>query len=309
MAVFTDLQDVPAFRNAALTIGTFDGVHLGHCSILQEVRRHAAESGGESVLITFEPHPRRVLFPHQPLKLLTPLHQKLSLITAQGIDHVVVAPFSPEFARLSADAYIRDFLVHHFRPHSIVIGYDHRFGHDRSGDIALLRRYETQFHYRTYEIPARLIADAAVSSTKIRNALLAGQVQDAARMLGRPYSLCGRVVRGAQLGRTIGYPTANLQALEPDQLLPATGVYAVQVRHQGLWHPAMLNIGYRPTVDGNSTQLHIEAHLFDFMGDLYDASLELSFVARLRDEQRFDGLDALKAQLYRDEQQARSLLG
>lgn len=299
MAIYRHTGELPSFHHTVLTIGTFDGVHSGHKTILNEVIRHAQEEGRESVLITFEPHPRKLLFPDQPLKLLTPLEEKLQLITEAGINHVVVAPFTHAFSQLNATDYIQDFLVHYFRPQSIIIGYDHHFGHDRTGNIRMLQQYEQVFGFTVHEIPAHLIEEAAVSSTKIRKALESGQVQDAAQMLGRNYSLKGTVIHGAKRGRTIGYPTANLKPADPEQLIPATGVYAVQVRHNGHWYGGMLNIGYNPTVTDEG-RLHIEVHIFDFDQTVYDETLELLFVARLRDELKFASLDELIEALHQD---------
>lgn len=307
MAIFTDINSLPVFRNAVITIGTFDGVHLGHKVILDEVVKHAADMNGESILLTFEPHPRKLLFPDQPLKLLTPLEEKIALITATGIQHVVVVPFTKEFASLSADAYIKDFLVKKFEPACIVIGYDHHFGSDRKGNIEMLKAYAGDYHYKLYEIPAQLIDEAAVSSTKVRNAVTEGRIADANAMLGRDYSLAGKVVKGAQLGKTLGFPTANLVPIDPEQLVPANGVYAVRVKYNEAWYDAMLNIGIRPTVS-KDLQLHIEAHLFDFSSDLYDQELELAFVERLRDEQKFPSIDALREQLVRDAETAKTAL-
>lgn len=307
MAIFTDINNLPVFRNAVITIGTFDGVHLGHRVILDEVVKHAADMNGESILLTFEPHPRKLLFPDQPLKLLTPLEEKIALITAAGIQHVVVVPFTKEFAALSADAYIKDFLVKKFEPACIVIGYDHHFGSDRKGNIEMLKAYAGDYHYQLYEIPAQLIDEAAVSSTKVRNAVTEGRIADANAMLGRNYSLAGKVVKGAQLGRTLGFPTANLVPIDPEQLVPANGVYAVRIKYNEVWYDAMLNIGIRPTVS-RDLQLHIEAHLFDFSSDLYDQELELAFVERLRDEQKFPSIDALREQLVKDAETAKTAL-
>lgn len=307
MAIFTDINSLPVFRNAVITIGTFDGVHLGHRVILDEVVKHAAGINGESILLTFEPHPRKLLFPDQPLKLLTPLEEKIALITGAGIQHVVVVPFTKEFAALSADAYIKDFLVKKFEPACIVIGYDHHFGSDRKGNIEMLKAHADDYHYKLYEIPAQLIDEAAVSSTKVRNAVTEGRIADASTMLGRSYTLAGKVVKGAQLGRSLGFPTANLVPIDPEQLMPANGVYAVRVKHDKKWYNAMLNIGIRPTVS-KDLQLHIEAHLFEFSGDLYDHELELAFVERLRDEQKFASLDALKEQLAKDAETAKKAL-
>ncbi len=305
MAVFFDINNLPAFHKPVITIGTFDGVHMGHRTILQQVVKHARQIEGESILLTFEPHPRKVIFPDQPLKLLTPLEKKIELVQQTGIHHIVVVPFTKAFAALSAQEYIEDFLVKKFAPEAIVIGYDHRFGHDRTGSIELLKQYSGKHHYKVHEISAQLIDEAAVSSTKIRHALQAGKVEEAERMLGRPYELTGIVTKGAQLGRTIGFPTANIVPAGTEKLIPAVGVYAILAQRDNNKDACkgMLNIGYRPTVS-NDMQLHIEAHLFNFNADIYGETIEVRFVARLRDEQKFPSLDALKEQLARDKEDA-----
>lgn len=301
--VYHNTDHLPAFRNTVITIGTFDGVHLGHKAILQRVVKHAREIDGESVLITFEPHPRKLIFPNQPLKLLTPLKEKLELVSQEGIEHIVVVPFTRDFSNLTADQYIKDFLVKKFHPHSIVIGYDHHFGYDRTGNIDLLKKYADELGYQVYEICAQLIDEAAVSSTKIREALNEGRVSEAAHMLGRHYSLKGLVTGGAKLGRTIGYPTANVMPEDAEQLIPANGVYAIRAKWKGNTYDGMMNIGFRPTVT-KEIHLHIEAHLFDFNQDIYDQQLEVIFIDRLRDEQKFPSIDALKEQLHRDKEAA-----
>ena len=301
MAIYTSIDHLPAFTKAVLTVGTFDGVHTGHRAILQQVVSHAEETGGESVLLTFEPHPRKLLFPDQPLGIITPLDEKLQLITAAGIDHIVVVPFTPAFAALSAQEYITGFLVGRFHPAGIVIGYDHRFGHDRAGNIDLLKQYATAGNYTITEIPAQLIDEAAVSSTKIRNAVEEGRVQDAAHMLGRNYTLAGNVVHGNKLGRTLGYPTANLQPHSPEQIIPANGIYAIHATHAGATYKGMLSIGYNPTVTDRK-ELRIEANLFDFDKDIYGDALELSFTRKLRDEQKFNSLEELTAQIDKDKE-------
>lgn len=308
MAIFTDLNQLGEFKNAVLTVGTFDGVHTGHKAILKEVVNHARAVNGTSVLLTFEPHPRKLLFPEQPLGIITPLAKKLELITNEGIAHVVVVPFTREFANLSATEYIAHFMVGIFHPHSIIIGYDHHFGHDRKGDLALMEHYAPVYNYELVEIPAQLIADAAVSSTKIRHALTAGHVEDAATMLGRHYSLRGTVVHGNKLGRTLGYPTANLQPTNAEQIIPAIGIYAIQAIHNGNRYNGMLSIGVNPTVT-DKKELRIEANLFDFDKDIYDNELELVFVKRLRNEQKFDSLDSLVAQIHQDKKDALNYLG
>jgi riboflavin kinase/FMN adenylyltransferase len=299
MAIHLSTGNLPTFKNAVITIGTFDGVHKGHQAILNKVVDHARAIGEESVLITFEPHPRKLIFPDQKIEILTPLDEKLKLIARTGIQHIVVAPFTKEFAAMSASEYIAEFLVKYFNPKSIVIGYDHHFGHDRKGNISLLNKVKETYGFDVVEISAQLIDDATVSSTKIRHAVHHGNVQDAAHMLGRNYVLSGTVIKGAQLGRTIGFPTANIKPSDDEQLIPAVGVYAIRVLYNDASYNAMLNIGYRPTVS-NEQKLNIEAHLFNFDQDVYEATFDIQFVQRLRDEQKFISLDELKLQLAKD---------
>lgn len=301
MAVFFDIDHLPEFKNVVLTIGTFDGVHQGHKAILQKVTEHAKAVNGESVLITFDPHPRKLLFPHQPLGIITPLSQKLQLITDASIQHIVVVPFTKEFSEFSAQQYIEDFLVRRFHPHSIVIGYDHRFGHDRRGDLSLLEQYAAQYNYELIEIPAQLIEDATVSSTKIRQAINNGDMEYVSHMLGRNYSLSGVVVHGNQLGRTIGYPTANLQPSDTEQIIPGIGIYAIYAIYDGIQYSAMLSIGYNPTVT-DKKELRIEANIFDFDKDIYGQQLTIVFIKRLRGEEKFSSLDALTDQLHKDKE-------
>ncbi|MCB0696893.1 MAG: riboflavin biosynthesis protein RibF, partial [Chitinophagaceae bacterium] len=203
MAIYYSIDDLPDFSNPVITIGTFDGVHMGHKVILKEVHNYGRKIGGETVLLTFEPHPRKLIFPDTPIEILTPLDKKVGLITNEGIQYIVVVPFTKDFASQSAEQYISDFLVKLFRPSVIIIGYDHQFGHDRKGDISLLRSMQKQYGYEVVEIPAQLIDEATVSSTKIRKALKSGAVSEATAMLGRNYTILGTVQKGAQLGRTI----------------------------------------------------------------------------------------------------------
>lgn len=299
MSVFYNTDNLPVFKNPVLTIGTFDGVHEGHRKILKEVTSHAASVKGESIVITFEPHPRKLLFPEQSLRLITPLAEKIKLITASGIDHIVVVPFTKAFSGVTARDYITDFLVRYFHPKHIIIGYDHHFGHDRTGNIHLLKQMETEYGYHVFEIPAQLIDEAAVSSTKIRNALLKGRVEDAAHMLGRNYTISGKVIEGRQLGRTIGYPTANIDPSDADQLVPANGIYAVRVVIDKKYYDGMLSIGINPTVSDTNT-VHIEVNIFDFEADIYGVEIEIVFVRWLREEEKFRSLEALKDQLAKD---------
>ncbi len=305
MAVFTDINQLPQFKNTVLTVGTFDGVHQGHITILNQVVAKAAEVGGESVLVTFDPHPRKFLFPHQPLGLITPLESKIELVTETGIDHVVVVPFNTDFSRLTAKGYIEKFLVANFHPKVIILGYDHRFGHDRLGDIHMLRHYQPTYQYELVEIPAQLIDAAAVSSTRIRNAIKDGRIEEANTMLGRNYSIKGSVVKGRQLGRTIGFPTANLTPADESQKLPGNGVYVIACTYNDMIYMGMANIGYAPTVT-EKKEIKIEANLFDFDFDIYGEHIEIAFLKKIRNEEKFQSLDHLKARLALDKEEALS---
>ena len=307
MKVFYGIDRLPSFEKPVLTIGTFDGVHQGHQSILQSVVNEAKAINGTSVLITFEPHPRKLIFPDEPLKLLCTLEERLALVANAQIDVVVVVPFTKEFAALSAEKYISNFLVAQFRPFLIIIGYDHRFGHDRTGDITMLRSYAHQYQYELKEISAHLILAAAVSSTKVRNLLLDGNVSAAHEMLGTAYSISGKVIRGAQRGRTIGFPTANIALPDIDKLVPKMGVYAVTILIKDHWYKGMLNLGYNPTVVTDN-EVKIEVHLFDFHQDIYDQELKVCFISRLRNEQKFESIEALKSQLQQDKVAAMAAL-
>lgn len=307
MAVFHNIDNLPAFNKAVITVGTFDGVHKGHRVIINEVVSHAQKVGGESVLITFDPHPRKLLFPDEPLGIITPLEDKERLLQEAGISHIIVVPFTKEFSNLSAREYVEQFLVGKFNPHSIVIGYDHHFGHDRLGNIEMLKEYAPVYNYKLIEIPAQLIDAAAVSSTRIRTAIKEGRVADAAQMLGRNYSIKGTVVHGNKLGRTIGYPTANIDPLDKEQSIPAIGVYTIQARHKEQLYGAMMSIGYNPTVT-DKKEVRIEANIFDFDLDIYGDELEIIFIERLRNEQKFPSLDALIDQLHVDKKDSLAIL-
>lgn len=302
MRIFLPNEPLPTFRNAVITIGTFDGVHCGHQQIIRHLKKVAEKYQGETVLITFEPHPR-LLLGKQSFELLSPDTEKYQLLRHFGLDNVAVTAFTPQFSQQTPQAYVADFLVQNFAPRCIVIGYDHRFGQNRAGDFVLLEQLSTQYGFDVAEIPKQLVDDMAVSSTKIRNALHEGNVTSAQHLLGYWYPLYGTVVRGQQLGRKIGYPTANIAVSNPLKLVPANGVYAVQVIHNNQPYGGMLNIGIRPTVNG--TNRTTEVHIFDFDEDIYDQTLQINFVERLRNEQKFAGLDALIAQLKQDEIAAR----
>ena len=310
MQVHRDIAQLPHFRNAVVTIGTFDGVHLGHQQILKQMKAEALSLGGETVIITFYPHPRKVLREREKgeVKLLNSLEEKIQLLEAQGIDHLVVVPFTESFASMVAEAYVEDFLVARFHPAVLIIGYDHRFGKNRAGNYTLLEALGPQYGFRVHEIPEHVLHTVTISSTRIRQALLIGQLDEANENLGYTYPLSGVVVEGNKRGRTIGYPTANLDLRDPEKLIPADGVYAVTVRIDGRpgIFKGMMNIGYRPTVDGRHRT--IEVNIFHFSDMIYGETLRVSVCKHLRAEQKFESLDALKSQLADDQILAMAVL-
>ncbi len=313
MQVHRNIDQLPSFKNAILTIGTFDGVHLGHGSIITQMKNLAKEVNGETVILTFHPHPRRIVGKTpQPVLLLNTLPEKISLLENAGIDHLVVIPFTPEFAAQNPQAYVEEFLIRCFQPHTVIIGYDHRFGHNREGDFKLLENYAEKKAFGLVEIPGKVLEASTISSTRIRQALLQGDVKLAANLLGYDYFFEGQVVKGNQLGRTLGYPTANIQLLDNEKLIPANGVYAVLVKlphyngnGDAQWK-GMMNIGVRPTVDGLSRV--IEVNIFDFDADIYGQTIQVTLKHWLRAEQKFSGLQGLKSQLARDKAASQELL-
>ncbi len=292
MRVFKDLNQLPGFKNAVITIGTFDGVHKGHLQLIQRINTLAREAGGESIIITFHPHPRLVINPQDDsLRLLSTIDEKTALLEKFGVDNVVIVPFSRTFSEQEAREYISDFLVRHFTPAYIVIGYDHRFGKDRAGSIELLQELAPEFGYRVEEIPREELEHITISSTKIRNALIEGDVPLANELLGHRYTISGLVVKGLQNGRKLGYPTANIHIDEPYKLVPRKGVYAVRVKHNNRWHGGMLNIGYNPTFDGKVQT--IEVNILDFGAEIYGEFLTIEFIQYIRDELKFTTIEDL----------------
>jgi riboflavin kinase/FMN adenylyltransferase len=317
MKVHYDIDHLPLFKNAVVTIGTFDGVHTGHVQIINQLKKEAINIGGETVIITFDPHPRMIIQGEKKhpggIKLINTLDEKIELLSKKGIDHLVVVPFTASFSEQSAEEYIRDFVVTKFHPHTIIIGYDHRFGKNRQGDYKLLESYQSVGNFMVKEIPEYVLNHLIISSTIIRKALNEGDIKTANDYLGYHYFFEGIVIEGNKLGNTIGYPTANLQITDPYKLVPGSGVSAVKISvlNQPQEIPAnsyhspgisllngMMNIGIRPTI-GGTTQV-IEVNIFDFNQNLYGRNLRIYMHQFLRQEMKFDGLDSLKAQLARD---------
>ncbi|MCS7019762.1 MAG: bifunctional riboflavin kinase/FAD synthetase [Cytophagales bacterium] len=294
---------------AIVTEGTFDGVHIGHRKILSSLVTAAQQAKqidpcAESVVITFWPHPRLVLFPEQQdLKLLSTFAEKTEALATIGIDRLVVLPFDKTFSNLTPEEYVQQILIAGLNTRQLIIGYDHRFGKNRTGDFNFLKNNEKRFGFTVEEIPRQDVEQVGVSSTKIRHALLQGEIATANRYLAAPYSLSGKVVRGNQLGRALGFPTANLYISETYKLIPKDGIYAVRVHlHQKVYN-GMLYIGVRSTI-GNQLERSIEVNIFDFEGDLYDKFLKIELIAYLRGEEKFDSLETMKQQLYRDRENA-----
>lgn len=289
-----------------VTIGTFDGVHFGHQRILEKLVSDAKRAGKKSILLTFFPHPRMVLQKDSSLELINTIEERKNLLAKTGLDYLIIHPFSKEFSRLTALAFVRDILVNQFNVSKLCIGYDHHFGKNREGNITQLQEYSKLYDFDIEEIPAQDIDDVSVSSTKIRKALAEGNVKTANTYLGYSFMLNGNVVNGKQLGGKIGFPTANIDVEEAYKLIPKTGVYVVRstIKHEIIY--GMMNIGKRPTVDGKHQT--IEVHFFDFNQDLYEQSLTVELLYFLRDEHKFDSVEHLISQLQKDEIQARDFI-
>lgn len=307
MIVHHGTDNLTPLPQAVVTSGTFDGVHQGHQKILTRLTELARNSRGESVVLTFWPHPRTVVSnDSQNLRLLSTLDEKIELLREAGVDHLVVIPFTRSFSQLTSEEFIQRILIQKIGTQKLVIGYDHRFGRDREGGFDYIRQHQAEYGFEVEEIPRQDIEDVGVSSSKIRTALAEGKIRTANQFLGRAYNVTGTVVKGRQLGRTIGFPTANLQVDDPVKLIPANGVYAVEVLHRGQTLGGMTNIGFRPTVAGENQT--IETYIFNFDADIYGEHLTLRFREYIRPEQKFSGLPALIEQLKQDEKQARALL-
>lgn len=300
MKVVHGIENYTSSSKSILTIGTFDGVHLGHQKIIQKLVKKAHDKKLQANLLTFFPHPRMVLQKETSIKLIDTLAEKEQLLRALGIDNLIIHPFSKDFSRLSAIEFTRDILVNQLRITSLFIGYDHRFGKNREATVEDLIAFGKTYNFEVTMIPAQDIASITVSSTKIRNAIEASDFEKVQQFLGRPFELNGKVTKGAGLGRTLGFPTANLFVKETHKLIPPRGVYLVQAEHKGKLHSGMMNIGNRPTLNGDYQTL--EVYLFEFNQTLYDHNLRVFFLKKIRDEIKFNSLDELKAQLLKDQE-------
>jgi riboflavin kinase/FMN adenylyltransferase len=304
-------QDISNFHveNPVVTIGSFDGVHLGHLKIIQRLREIALQTRGESVVFTFSPHPRLILFPDEGnLRLLTTLDEKTDLLEKAGVEHLIIYPFTKEFSQLSYTEFVRDILVGEIKIKTLVVGYDHKFGKNREGSFELLQDLSSVYNFSVEKLDVLLMDDINVSSTKIRNALQNGNIEKANQYLGYSFRLHGTVIEGQKLGRRIQFPTANIQASDPHKIIPAYGVYAVYANVDGKRYQGMMNIGTRPTVS-NADHRSIEVHIIGFEGNLYNKTIEIEFIQKIREEQKFGSVEELRSQLEKDKQTVIKILG
>lgn len=304
--MYRNISEVGFIENAVVTTGTFDGVHLGHQKIIHRLNKVAESISGQSVVFTFFPHPRMVLYPDDySLQLLCSLEEKIDLLEKAGVQHLIIHPFDKAFSKLSSIEFVRDILVNKLRVKKLVIGYNHQFGRNREGSYEHLKEFGPVYGFEVEEISAEDIADVKISSTKIREALNKGDVKTASAFLGRPYELSGIVVEGNKLGRTLGFPTANIFVNDKHKLIPADGVYAVRVHSENAKHKGMLNIGFSPTIQFSGKK--IEVHLFNFSGDIYNKKIKVEFREKLRDEKNFGSIEKLKEQLKKDAEIAQKI--
>ena len=308
MKVFTSIPDYPSENKSIVTIGTFDGVHLGHRVILKRMKEIAKKTKGKSVLLTFSPHPRHVLHKdNQDMKLITTLQEKQDLINQAGLDNLVIHEFTKKFSRIKPVNFVRDILVEQLNVHTLVIGYDHHFGRNREGSIQELTTLADLYDFNIEKIDPQYFEDVTVSSSKIRKLIEKGEMAKSKQYLGYEFMLNGKVIKGNSLGKTINFPTANIVVEDKWKILPADGVYAVKIVLEAKEYKGMMNIGQKPTVDGNGISL--EVNIFDFNQDIYGKGIEIRFVKRIRDERKFEDLQGLKKQLLIDRNKARQILG
>lgn len=299
MKIYNHFSEFKKLENAVVTIGTFDGVHFGHQKILKRLCELAKSTGGESVILTFFPHPRLIIDPeNQQLKMINTVEEKAKILANLGVDHLIITPFTRDFSNLTPAEYINQILIDTIGVKNIIVGYDHRFGKDRQGGMSDLQEFAGIYGFAIEEIPEQDINDVAVSSTKVRTALLDGDVALAATYLGYNFSIHGRVIKGDKIGRTIGFPTANIFVEETYKLIPSDGIYAVTVELNATVYKGMAYIGQRPTINGMTR--NIEVNIFDFNQEIYGQLITMNFLKFLRHDVKFTGLEALKDQLHED---------
>jgi len=306
LKIFNSIHDFKSTKKTILTLGTFDGVHVGHQKIIQKLIQNASDYNCESLILTFFPHPRMVLQEGSDIKLLNTIDEKTVLLKKMGLDNLIIHPFDKEFSRLTAEEFVKTILVDALHIQKIIIGYDHRFGRNRLANIDDLILYGKQYNFEVEQISAQEIDSVSISSTKIRNAILDGNIALANEYLGYKYVINGMVINGNQLGRTIGFPTANLKIEENYKLIPKNGVYIVKSTINQKTVFGVMNIGTNPTVNGE--ELSIEVHFIDFDADLYNSKIEISVLERIRDEQKFDSIELLKNQIQEDKETAISFI-
>ena len=307
MKIYYDIEKFNKVPNAVVTIGTFDGVHRGHQEILKNMVNRAKELGGESVVVTFYPHPRQVLSHDSGIRFISTQEEKIRHLEALGIDNLIIIKFTKEFAAIPSEDFIKDYLVKNIQPAVLIIGYDHHFGKGRTGDFDMLYELGSQYHFKVEKIQEQDVDNVAVSSTKIRHFLENGDIKHANMLLGYEFSYTGKVIHGQQVGHKMGYPTANIDVAEEFQLIEKQGVYATFAEIDGESYPAMTYIGKRPTMHDNRPQ-SIETYIISFDGDLYDKEIKIRFVDFVRDDKKFDNFEALKRQISIDEQQIINIL-
>ena len=301
LKIYNHFTEFKKLNNAVATIGTFDGVHYGHQKIINRLCELARSTGGESVILTFFPHPRLIIDPeNQDLKMINTINEKAEMLSKLGVDHLIITPFTRDFSNLTPKEYIQEILLETIGVKQLIVGYDHRFGKDRKGGLSDLEACAETYGFKIEEIPEQDINDVAVSSTKIREALLSGKVSLAAEYLGYHFSLSGRVIKGDKIGRTIGFPTANIFIEETYKLIPSDGIYAVTIEIDGGLYKGMAYIGQRPTINGMTR--NIEVNIFDFNREIYGQDIKMNFLEFLRHDVKFTGLEALKEQLHKDKE-------
>ena len=307
MKIYNSLEEFSPDFNVVLTLGTFDGVHIGHQSVIKKLNKDAQKIGGESVLLTFYPHPRHVLFPEdQKLKLLTTIKERSEILKKYGLQHLIVLPFTTEFSRMEPVHFVRDILVNKFKINKLVIGYDHHFGRNREGDFNLLNNLSNLYKYEIEKINPQTFKDVSVSSTKVRKLIVEDELEKATKYLAHYFCLTGEVVKGGSRGKDLGFPTANIHIVNKWKLIPNDGVYAVKVEYKKEEFIGMMNIGFNKTF--NATKRTLEVHILNFDKNIYGEEIKVSFIKKIREVKKFANLEDLKSTLKIDENKVRNLL-